>query len=361
MPTPRSRIPGFLLNSSIAALTLAVAGLTLARAESPAPQQGGVPQPRSITVAPPVVDLGVVQPGSVSPAKFTLINTSNAPVSVKGAIPNCKCTDISPIAGKVIAPGGTLELSASLAAPRVPGEKEAKVFISFAGAETAQATIKGEVRLPVLATPPFVDALREVVSGTVALKSTDGKPFTVLQSGGVAPVFVGFDPSKDAPRAEYTLAWSLAGRTPEEMPLWWVVWTDRADCDAIPLRVRDEATGFKHDPDRFKRFWTVKESIVVAGRGSVGAPHKAEIELEHYNPPKRGAVENPAWRDVRAVRSLDPAVEVKYIGKRDAGEDGSMLDVEMTAKRAGPIEGLLEIETATGKGTVPFTLFGTAG
>ena len=361
MPTSRSRVLGLVLNSSVAALTLAVAGVTLGHADSSAPQQAAGQLPRSINVAPPVVNLGIVQPGSVSPAKFTLINTSNAPVSVKGATPNCKCTDISPIAGKVIAPGGTLELSASLAAPRVPGEKEAKVFISFAGAETVQATIKGEVRLPVLATPPFVDALRDVVTGTIALKSSDGKPFTVLQSGGVQPVFVGFDPAKDAPRAEYTLRWSLAGRAAEEMPLWWIVWTDRADCDAIPLRVRDEATGAKHDVDRFKRFWVVKESIVVAGRGSVGAPHKAEIELEHYNPPKRGKVENPAWREVRAVRSLNPDVEVKFLSKRDAGEDGSMLEVEMTAKRSGPIEGLLEIETATGKGTVPFTFFATAG
>ena len=77
--------------------------------------------------------------------------------------------------------------------------------------------------------------------------------------------------------------------------------------------------------------------------------------------PKRGKVENPAWREVRAVRSLNPDVEVKFLSKRDAGEDGSMIEVGMTAKRSGPIEGLLEIETATGKGTVPFTYFATAG
>jgi hypothetical protein len=340
---------------------LASAAWVAQSAVATAPQQAPAQQPASITVAPPVVDLGVVQPGSTTPAKFTLINTGRAPVSVQSAVPNCKCTNITPVQGKVIAPGGSLEIEASLAAPRVPGEKEAVVFIAFAGAAPVQAKIKGEVRLPILATPPFVDALREVVSGTIALKSVDGKPFTVLQSGGTAPVFVGFDPAKDAPRDSYTIAWSLAGRTPAQMPLWWIVWTDRADCDAIPLRVRDEATGSKHDMERFKRFWIVKESIVVAGRGSVGAPHKSEIELEHYNPPKRGAVENPAWREVRAVKSLNPDVEVKFVGKRDAGADGAMLEVELTAKRGGPIEGLLEIETATGKGTVPFAYFATAG
>ncbi|MEY3141588.1 MAG: hypothetical protein RLY21_81 [Planctomycetota bacterium] len=329
---------------------------------APAAQQGATQQqPAIITVAPALVDLGVVQPGSTNPAKFTLINTGNMPVSVQGAVPNCKCTNITPVQGKVIAPGGTLEIEASLAAPRVPGEKEAVVFISFANAAPVQAKIKGEVRLPVLATPPYVDALRDVTSGTITLKATDGKPFTVLRSGGAAPVFVGFDPAKDAPRAEYRISWNLAGRTPEQMPLWWFVWTDRADCDAIPLRVRDEATGSKNDMERFKRFWIVKESLVMAGRGSVGAPHKAEIELEHYNPPKRGSVENPSWREVRGVKSLNPDVEVRFIGKRDAGVDGCMLEVEFTAKRAGPIEGLLEIETATGKGAVPFAYFATTG
>jgi hypothetical protein len=314
-------------------------------------------QPSPIVLTPETVDLGVVAPGSTNPGRFILVNRGSKPVKMLGAIPNCKCTAITPVEGKVIEPGGTFELSASLAAPRVPGDKEAVVFLTFEGAPPLQAKIKGEVRLPVLATPPYVDALREVVSGTATLKSVDGKPFTILQSGGAAPAFIGFDPAKDAPRAEYTVAWSLAGRAATDMPLWWFVWTDREDCDVIPLRVRDEATGSRHDMDRFKRFWIVKESLVMAGRGSVGAPHKGEIELEHYNPPKKGAVENPAWREAKSVRSLNADVEVRLVGRRDAGADGTMLEVEFTAKRAGPIEGLLEIETATGKGTVPFAFF----
>jgi hypothetical protein len=314
-------------------------------------------QPSPIVVTPETVDLGVVAPGSTNPGRFILVNRGATPIKMLSAIPNCKCTAITPVEGKVIEAGGTFELSASLAAPRVPGDKEAVVFLTFEGAPPLQAKIKGEVRLPILATPPYVDALREVVNGTATLKSVDGKPFTILQSGGAAPAFIGFDPAKDAPRAEYTVAWSLAGRAATDMPLWWFVWTDREDCDVIPLRVRDEATGSRHDMDRFKRFWIVKESLVMAGRGSVGAPHKGEIELEHYNPPKKGAVENPAWREAKSVRSLNADVEVRLVGRRDAGADGTMLEVEFMAKRAGPIEGLLEIETATGKGTVPFAFF----
>jgi hypothetical protein len=345
--------------------TIALAFVTLALAQSafaPAASAQGAPAARQqqsspIVVTPETVDLGIVAPGSTNPGRFILVNRGSKPIKMLSAIPNCKCTAITPVEGKVIEPGGTFELAASLAAPRVPGDKEAVVFLTFEGAPPLQAKIKGEVRLPILATPPYVDALRDVVNGTVTLRSLDGKPFSILRSGGAAPAFIGFDPAKDAPRAEYTIAWSLAGRAASDMPLWWFVWTDREDCDAIPLRVRDEATGSRHDMDRFKRFWIVKESLVMAGRGSVGAPHKGEIELEHYNPPKKGAVENPAWREAKSVRSLNADVDVRLVGRRDAGADGTMLEVEFTAKRAGPIEGLLEIETATGKGTVPFAFF----
>ena len=343
------------------ALSLGAAALMAGSAQVPTNQGVRPSLPEVITVAPPVVELGVVKPGSTNPAKFLLINTSAAPVTIKSALPNCKCTAITPVQGKVIMPRESIEISAALAAPRVPGEKEAVVFVTFDTAKDVQAKIKGEVRLPILSTPPYVDALRDVVSGTVALRSLDGKPFKVLTSGGVAPVFVGFDPAKDAPRADYTISWNLSGRTPEQMPIWWFVWTDREDCDVIPLRVRDEATGGKNDMERFRRFWIVKESLVMAGRGAVGAGTKTELELEHYNPPKRGAVENPAWRDVKSVRSLNPDVDVRFVAKRDVGADAAMVEIELTPKRAGPIEGVLEIETATGKGPVAFAFFATGG
>jgi hypothetical protein len=326
------------------------------------PQSARPPQAAAqqspIVVAPPVVDLGVVEPGSTSPAKFTIINGGKTPVTVTKVQPNCTCTAISDIAGQTIAPGATLELTASLAAPQAPGIKEAVVFITFDSAPPAQAKIKGDIRLKVVAEPPYVDALKEVTAGTVKLRSADGKPFTVRQSGGKPPVFVGFDPAKDAPRAEYELAWSLAGRACEEMPLWWFVWTDRSDCSVIPLRVRDECTGSKHDMARMQRFWIVKESLVSAGSVHNGTPKTIELELEHYNPAKKGAVERPDWNQVKAVRSLIPGVEVAFKGKRDL-PNAAVLAVEVNATHGGMFEGEIEIETATGKGRVPFALFAT--
>ena len=330
-------------------------------ARGSAPQ--GAPQPAQaspITIAPPVVDLGAVEPGSTHPAKFTIINGGSTEITVLAATPNCKCTAISDVAGKKIAPGGTLELSASLAAPRAPGVKEAVVFLTFDKAPPAQAKIKGDVRLKVIAEPAYVDALKEVTSGTVKVRSADGKPFTVTRAGGKDPVFVGFDPRKDQPRAEYTLAWSLAGLACEQMPIWWFVWTDRvSECPVIPLRVRDECTGSKHDMARMQRFWIVKEQLLVAGTGHNGSPTTVELELEHYNPAKKGAVERADWSEVKSVRSLVDGVTVKLVSQRTVPGDAAVLKLEVVADRGGAFEGELEVETATGRGRVPFTFSAT--
>lgn len=341
------------------ALIVAFAFSLLAASPSGAQAPAAPQQPSPIVIAPPVVELGAIEPGSTHPAKFTIINGGKTEITVVAATPNCKCTAISDVSGRKIAPGGTLELSASLAAPRAPGVKEAVVFLTFNGAPPAQAKIRGDVRLKVIAEPPYVDALKEVTSGTVKLRAADGKPFSITRSGGKPPVFVGFDPTKDQPRAEYEIRWDLSGLACEQMPLWWFVWTDRGDCSVVPLRVRDECTGSKHDQGRFGRFWIVKESLVDAGRVHNGQPGTIEVELEHYNPPKRGAVEKPEWRAVTSVRSLIPGVEVKFVSKRDVGVDGAMLTLEVVAAQGGSFEGEIEIETATGKGRVPFTVFAT--
>ncbi|MCE2882336.1 MAG: DUF1573 domain-containing protein [Planctomycetaceae bacterium] len=319
-----------------------------------APQQA---QPSPIVIQPPTVDLGAVQPGSVNPGKFLIVNRGSTPVRVLDAVPNCKCTAISDIKGKTIAPGAMLELSASLSAPRAPGEKEAVVFLTFEGAPPAQAKIKGDVRLPVVATPPYADALKENVRGTIKLRAADGKPFTVVRSGGKDPVFVGFDPKKDAPRAEYEVAWDLSGLACEQMPLWWFVFTDRTDCPVVPLRVRDECTGSKHDMPRFQRFWIVKESLVEAGNGMQGKPTEVDVDLEHYNPPKKGAVDRPDWREVKSVRSLTTDLQATLVSKKDVGADGCLVRIALVPTRSGAIEGELEITTATGTGRVPVTMF----
>ena len=332
-----------------------------ALAQQPAPQAVRA----MVAVEPAVVELGAVEPGSRNPARFVLRNLTNQILIVKEAVPNCKCTDITPVAGKSIAIGGTLALDASLKAPRAPGEKEAKVTIVFEGqVPPVTATIKGDVQLPVLADPPFCDALKENVRGVVKLKSKDGAPFRVLLSGGKEPTYLGFDPAKDAPRAEYTLLWDLSGKSCEQMPIWWFVFTDHPGCPSIPLRVRDECTGSKHDMARFQRFWWVKDQLADAQHASVGKPSEVSIDLEHYNPPAKGQVTDPRYRDVKSVRSLTPTVTATLVSVTPQGVDSAAIIVrlEPVAGAAGPIEGELEIVTATGSGRVPFTMIAqTAG
>ncbi|MFZ9881519.1 MAG: DUF1573 domain-containing protein, partial [Phycisphaerales bacterium] len=103
---------------TVQSVLLASAPAAPQAARPAAPQQA---QPSPIVIQPPAVDLGAVQPGSVNPGKFLIVNRGSAPVRVLDAVPNCKCTAISDIKGKTIAPGATLELSASLSAPRAPG------------------------------------------------------------------------------------------------------------------------------------------------------------------------------------------------------------------------------------------------
>ena len=220
------------------------------------------------------------------------------------------------------------------------------------------------MQLPVLADPPFCDALKENVRGVVKLKSKDGAPFRVLCSGGKEPTYLGFDPAKDAPRAEYTLLWDLSGKSCEQMPIWWFVFTDHPGCPSIPLRVRDECTGSKHDMARFQRFWWVKDQLADAQHASVGKPSEVSIDLEHYNPPAKGQVTDPRYRDVKSVRSLTPTVTATLVSVTPQGVDSAAIIVrlEPVAGAAGPIEGELEIVTATGSGRVPFTMIAqTAG
>ncbi|MEI6475600.1 MAG: DUF1573 domain-containing protein, partial [Planctomycetota bacterium] len=254
-----------------------------------------------LMVEPPKVDFGVVAPGTKHPAHFVLRNVGSSPLTIERAQPSCKCTDISDIAGKVIAPGGTLELNASLLVPKSPGEKDAKVMITVAGYPgMVLASMVADVTQPVRAAPAFVDALKDKQEGVVHLSSIDGKPFKVTGAGGRAPLFVGFDPAKDAARATYDIRWRLADIATGPLPQWWVIDTDRADCAQIPLRIRHDSTGSRFDPERSARFWFPPESIVLAGVVKAGTPVALSTTIEHLNPAAQGRVTAPTWGDVSA-------------------------------------------------------------
>ncbi len=325
----------------------------------------GAPQATPSAQAPPVViepaqiDFGRVPPGTKHPAKFSIRNVSDQPLTIKSAVPSCKCTDVNALAGSVIAPGSAVELSATLDVPSTPGEKEAKVFLTFDGySAPAIAKIRADASLIVRSTPAYIDALKGVSAGVVEVASSDDKPFVIRSAGGTPPVFVGFDPAKEAPRSSYTLRWTTPTAPCESMPLWWVIETDRADCPLIPLRIRHECTGSRADPSKAARYWFVPEPLGVAGRLSSSESLVIPLTIEHYNPAGRGAVVLPEWSKVSAVRSLSPQFTATLEGVRPGTKDDVdvLVRVAPVAGVTGIIYGFVEIETATGRGSVAISM-----
>ena len=263
------------------------------------------PQGGALQISPKVVDFGEVAPGSEHPATFRLANTGPVPIRITSAKPSCACTTISDLSGQVIAPGATLDLAAALIAPLQPVEKTSKVFIFIEGLQQpAVVELKGDTTLPIKVIPTYADALDGKQTGSILLRSMDGRPFTVISSNGAKPVFVGFNPAKDSLKSEYRLAWSIAGMACESIPRWWVFETDRADCPLVPCRVRHQCTGSKRDESRSTRFWTFEDYLLDGGVVRAGEPFEVEVDLTHMNPRGRGKVVAPEWSTVQSAKSM---------------------------------------------------------
>jgi hypothetical protein len=309
--------------------------------------------PAAATASPVVLepaehDLGKIAPGSSQVRTFKLRNTGGAPVKIVNAFPSCKCTTLTDLAGKEIPAGGEVELQASLDAPRTPGVKDAKVFVNLqGGARPLVARLHGDVTLPVQPSPPFVDALKGNRTGTIEFASTDGKPFRVLAVDGAAPQFADFDPAKDAPRSHYLVRWDLAMVPDGKFRQWMVVETDRADCTLIPIRIRNEATGARFDPDVDRRGSFLPESIVVAGRMKPGEAKDLEIELESSAP--KGKQQTPYWDRVLKVQCAAAEAHAQLLGSRRVG-DRAMVQFRLTlsTKAQGYAYLPVTIETGTG-------------
>ncbi|MSR17661.1 MAG: DUF1573 domain-containing protein, partial [Phycisphaerales bacterium] len=308
------------------------------------------------------VDFGVVTPGSTQEAQFVLQNRSASSVRVAKVTPSCKCTAISLTEGTQIPAGGTVSFRASLAVPRTPGEKEAKVFIVLEGTTAPlMAMIRAVASLPVQASPTYIDALKNVTSGEVVLSSIDAKPFRILSVDGRTPVLAaatlsnGESTSASPPAASYKLRWDIP--TPaagETLPLWWIVETDRDDAPLIPLRIRHETTGTRADPGKDARYWFFPEALVLAGRIKSDQRVELSTEIEHLNVKGRGRVERPDWSEVVGVKSLASGVNAELISARLVADHVEVkFALTIGAGHSGFISVPIEIETKTGKGVVP--------
>lgn len=303
-----------------------------------------------VSITPPLIDFGAIKPGSRQKGEFKIKNNGTTAVKIESAFPSCKCTTLSDLAGKEIMPGAELVLSASLDAPRTPGEKDAKVFVTIAGSpQPLVAKMQGVVQLPLLVTPSFIDALKGKTRGVVEISNPTKKPFHILSCDGQSPQFVDFDPSKDAARDTYRVRWDFSLVPDGRLQQWWCVETDVQDCPIIPLRIRHETTGIRFDPKADERRWFIPEAIAIAGK--IAMNKSVELEIEFESSVSKGKPQPLGWDMVRGVQPLDPAFAAELISSKREG-DRVRVQFRFTALKPNSqfIYAPLAIQTDTGSG-----------
>ncbi len=307
----------------------------------------------TVLIEPALVDFGSLQPGSINSAAFRITNTATTPVTIRKATPSCVCTTLTDLAGRQVAPGETVVLEASLDAPKQAGKKDAKVFVYMDGAQRpAVVKMEGVVTLPVQPEPPYVDALKGKNAGSIRLRSTDGRSFRVISSNGGPPILVG---GGDVAAPQHTVAWSVAGMPAQSIPRWWILTTDHPEQPLVSVRVRNENTGSARDPNRVGRRWIVLDDFIELGEVRVGDAREFTVQMDHYNPQGRGAVDRPQWSNDVKVSSADPRVtvslgEISMVPKGDL-QQGSIHAVVKVRFNGPPSELLfapLSMSTATG-------------
>lgn len=242
---------------------------------------GTAPRSGSVAVDQAVVDLGFLLPRATVTHTFKVTNTGPVALTVVAAEPSCTCTTTLDLKGKVIEPGATLEVPTSMKVPSSTGQKQVLVQLVLRGIpEVVQLQLKGEIAYAVRATTtvggqevPYIDAASDPtrVKGVVHLKSTDGAPFRVRAVQGEPPVVSSFDPAKDAPRTEYTVAYDLT-RFPS-IPPYLVIETDHPGARLIDLRVRHETT-------KITPALRLSEFRANAGCVKAGTPVPLDVEIK---------------------------------------------------------------------------------
>jgi len=236
-PTPKDEAPP----APAATSAPAPAPTETARAAVPASEDAAPP----VVVDPPIMDFGTVPPGRVPEATVKLRNLSDRPLRILAVQPSCKCTTVDELVGKDIPAKGEVELTASMKKDSSPGQKKADIKVLVEGYDrTIPIQLRMEVSLPVRAVPGYVNAVKgQPTSGRIVVESLDKEPFTICAVGGKPPNLLGFDPATDAPRNQYLLAYDVVNDfAGQEIPLFWVIETDRDECPLVDVRMRLEST-----------------------------------------------------------------------------------------------------------------------
>ena len=305
-------------------------------AKTPDPQKApGVPP---IIASPPVIDFGIVEPGSTLDTDVTLLNTSNKTIRILRAQPSSTCTTVD-MTNVIIPPGRTVQMPISMTTNRAVGKKIARVQLMVEGyPKFFTVNIDAENAWAVRAIPPHLSVKAgpnqpEQRTGTFILESVDKRPFRVLNVLDGPPQFVNFDPEKDAPRQSYQLKYDFTGIPCDQLPLFLIIRTDHPRAQMLDLRVR-------HDPCT-KITPTMPMGDYRSNLGVVKAGDTVEVPLE-FKKPRRPRMESVTCADPRLTTTM-----------LEQTSDGTQLRVlTLVAIAPDMPEGLFQIPITYSDGTI---------
>lgn len=238
---------------------------------------------------PPELDFGTILPDTELRGTVEVRNTGDEPLKVRAMRPDCKCTTVEDLTGKVIEPGESIELTVVIDSGSYQGTHRNEIRFLFEGYEEygpVAVKLVSDVAGPIRVEPAYFD-LSQQVTGVLALHSMDGRPFRVLAVNGQPPVYANdFDPERGGPRDGYLLTWDMSmydSMTCEDpagnrMPRWWVVETDHPDAPLVDVFVRHYPCTLPEAPEG--RRWYLSEQRVLLGELAPGEPVEFTVYLK---------------------------------------------------------------------------------
>ncbi|MFO0784645.1 MAG: prenyltransferase/squalene oxidase repeat-containing protein [Phycisphaerales bacterium] len=269
-----------------------------------------------IKAEPPFKDFGFVPPRKELTLEARIVNPLDRPVTCIRSVPTCQCTTMDML-GKVIPAKGSITVPVSMKTSGATGEKVAAVRMQFEGVPgIVEVKLRAEVAYSVRCVQDnrtadgrqtrdaFVNAFDfpEQTKGVITVEAIDGKPFRVLSLQGVAPVFVGWDPAKDAPRASYQVRYDFSAAPCDQVPKYLLIETDRADAPLVDMRVRHNCTRISPSFG----FGQYRENL---GLLHVGEPGEFSVEIKHANGVR-----------IDSVTSKDPRLAAQLVGVKSDGD-----------------------------------------
>lgn len=211
------------------------------------PAEAATSQPTALRFEPATLDLGEMIAGEPKTATLTVVNASDAPVSIASMKGGCGCTTLSAFPKEPIAPGGSFSVEVTVDPGMRTGiDLRKPVHVRLADGRVETMHVVGRVKTVIAITPEQVEAVGSLAGSTasVALASVDGGAFRVTGSApaGIASLADARASSNRHDLAVDLEAWERAGR-----PASITLTTDRADAPrlAIPIKFADAVAMFR--------------------------------------------------------------------------------------------------------------------